>query len=181
MALFVPFLLYMRKNIFGRKFKRDTNERTALFKGLLSSLVLKERIKTTEAKAKAIKAEADKIVTRAKKSQAERLSSDYLTPNAVKKMIYDIAPGFKDRNGGYTRIVRLGNRFSDNASMVVMEWVERAEVVKPQVTELKKGARKRKVSTSKETKKPARKTSKKVRKNPDSRKTTKSKSEKRKE
>ena len=57
----------MRKNVFGRQFKRDKNERAALFKGLISSLVLHERIKTTEEKAKAIKGEVDKIITKAKK------------------------------------------------------------------------------------------------------------------
>ncbi|MEK9178491.1 MAG: 50S ribosomal protein L17 [Patescibacteria group bacterium] len=133
----------MRKNVFGRKFKRDKNERSALFKSLLSSLVLNERIKTTEQKAKAIKAEADKLVTKAKgqESQARKLLAQYLTPSAMNKMISNIAPGFKDRNGGYTRIVRVGNRFSDNASMVVMEWVERSEIKKPAVTEVPASAK----------------------------------------
>ena len=137
----------MRKNIFGRKFKRDVNERKALFKGLLSSLVLNERIKTTEQKAKAIKAEADKLVTKAKKEepQARKLLARYLTPSAMDKMLSVIGPGFKERNSGYTRIVRLGNRFSDNASVVMMEWVERAEIkneklnLKNEEKSLKKG------------------------------------------
>ena len=57
----------MRKNVFGRQFKRDANERKALFKNLLTSLILHERIKTTPAKAKAIRAAADKLITKAKK------------------------------------------------------------------------------------------------------------------
>ena len=61
----------MKKNVFGRQFKRDANERKALFKNLLTSLVMQERIQTTEAKAKAIKAAADKLVTRAKKRRTE--------------------------------------------------------------------------------------------------------------
>lgn len=148
MALFVPFLLYMRKNVFGRKFKRDTGERSALFKGLLSALVLEERIKTTEQKAKAIKAEADKLVTKAKKgSTGERLFSEFLTPNAIGKMVKEIAPGFKDRNGGYTRIVKLPKRFSDNADMVIMEWVERVEVLKPKIVK-KSPAKSKKLKNS---------------------------------
>ena len=57
----------MKKHVFGRHFKRDANERKALFKNLLTSLVIEERITTTEAKAKAIRAKADKLVTKAKK------------------------------------------------------------------------------------------------------------------
>ena len=126
----------MRKNVFGRQFKRDKNERKALFKGLMTSLVNEGRIRTTEQKAKAIRAEVDKLVTKAKKeeSHARRLLSADLSPDALEKMITDIAPSFKDRQGGYTRIVRLGNRFSDNASMVIMEWMERAEVVREKVS-----------------------------------------------
>jgi len=116
----------MRKNVFGRRFKRDTNQRKALFKSLLSSLVLKERIKTTEAKAKAVKRDADKIITKAKEKgkDAKRLLSSYLFPNAIDKLMEKIAPRFAKRQGGYTRIVRLGKRVSDNAEMVLMEWTE---------------------------------------------------------
>ena len=117
----------MKKNIFGRQFKRDHNERKALFKGLMTSLVLHERIETTEEKAKAIKGSVEKLVTKAVKqgAAAERLLLPYLHEDAVKKMITDIAPRFTNRPGGYTRIVRLGRRFNDNASVVVIEWVER--------------------------------------------------------
>ena len=62
----------MRKNVFGRHLKRDTNERKALFKSLISSLVLYGRIKTTEEKAKAVKGQIDKIITRAKKDPENR-------------------------------------------------------------------------------------------------------------
>ncbi len=121
----------MKKNVFGRRFKRDTNERKALFKGLMSSLVLKERIKTTEEKAKSIRGQVEKLVTKVMKKNSESLSSSlgkYLTPPAMQKMIAEIGPRFKDRNGGYTRIIHMGNRFSDNASMVIMEWVEGEEI-----------------------------------------------------
>lgn len=123
----------MRKKVFGRRLKRDTNERTALFKGLLSSLVLKDAIKTTEAKAKAIKPTADKVVNFAKKEglYAKGLLSPYLTPLAIEKCIEEVAPRFTGRTSGYTRSVRLGNRISDNAPLVLMEWVEKSKKVVP--------------------------------------------------
>jgi large subunit ribosomal protein L17 len=123
---------FMKKNVFGRQFKRDHNERKALFKGLMTSLVLHERIETTEEKAKAIKGSVEKLVTKAVKQgvAAERLLLPYLHEDAVKKMITDIAPRFTGRPGGYTRIIRVGRRFNDNASVAVIEWV-----VRPVVTE----------------------------------------------
>lgn len=175
----------MRKKVFGRKLKRDTNERKALFKGLLSSLVLNERIKTTEAKAKAIKAEADKLVSLAKRNQAERLSSGYLTQDAIRKLVANIAPGFKERNGGYTRILRVGNRFSDNASMVIMEWVERANVEKPAITGTQRSPRKTQKKQSVRSEKKsvssvtARKKSKPARKASGSKRTTRGKPQRR--
>lgn len=119
----------MGKNIFGRKFKRDVNERTALFKGLASSLVLQERITTTEAKAKAIKGYVEKLVTKAKKAdvrQAHRLLQPYLSAMATQKMLSDIAPRFTTRAGGYTRIIKVRHRLKDNAQMAFIEWVERS-------------------------------------------------------
>lgn len=120
----------MRKNVFGRQLKRDTNERKALFKSLMSALVLKERIKTTEEKARAIRGQVEKLVTKAKiKGEASRsILSAYLLPNALDKMIKEIAPRFKERPGGYTRIVKLGRRFGDDAMMVLMEWTELSEI-----------------------------------------------------
>jgi len=119
----------MKKNVFGRKFKRDTNERKALFKNLLTSLVLKERIKTTEAKAKAIKGAADKLVTKAKKGGVNVYKSLHpdVNQDAVVKLIADIAPRFATRHGGYTRIIKIGKRrVADNAPQVYIEWTESA-------------------------------------------------------
>lgn len=124
----------MRKNIFGRQLKRDSNERKALFKSLISSLILNERIKTTEAKAKAIKGSVDKIITKAKKGESyRRIIQASVVNDAAKKAIFDIAPRFADRQGGYSRIIRVGRRLSDNAEMVLMELVEgkKAESGKP--------------------------------------------------
>lgn len=116
----------MRKHVFGRQFKRDANERKALFKNLLTSLVLEERIKTTEAKAKAIKAAADKLVTKAKKGEtAYKLLHPDVNQKAVVKLIEDIAPRFAKRQGGYTRVVKLSKRrVADNADMALIEWTE---------------------------------------------------------
>src|ERR1035437_3466861 len=103
----------MKKNVFGRKLKRDKNERTALFKSLISSLVLNEKIKTTESKAKAIKPEIDKLVTKAKKggNAARNVLQKSLSQPAVEKMLSQIGPRFSNRAGGYTRIIKLGKRF----------------------------------------------------------------------
>jgi large subunit ribosomal protein L17 len=115
----------MKKNVFGRQFKRDANERKALFKNLLTSLVMEERIQTTEAKAKAIKGAADKLVTRAKKGpSALRFLEPKVNHDAVVKLMNDIAPRFATRQGGYTRIIKTKNRIADNASQVLMEWTE---------------------------------------------------------
>lgn len=122
----------MRKQVFGRQFKRDINERKALFKGLITSLVIHERIQTTEEKAKAIRPTAEKLITKALKKdrlQAYSLLQPYMTSPAVEKMLTDVAPRFSSRPGGYTRIVKIGKRFNDNATMVIMEWVEKKKAV----------------------------------------------------
>lgn len=121
----------MRKQVFGRKFKRDKNQRKALFNGLISAIILKGKIRTTEAKAKAIKGDIEKLVTKAKKEEkiAKKLLQSSLKPFEIEKMITQIAPGFKNRAGGYTRIIKVGPRVSDNASMVILEWSEMETVV----------------------------------------------------
>lgn len=145
----------MKKNVFGRKFKRDINERKALFKGLMSALVLEERIKTTEEKAKAIRGQIEKLVTKVKKNNSgvTGFLGQYLTPIAMQKMVVDIAPRFTSRNGGYTRILHVGNRFYDNASMVIMEWVEGSQnaEVRAQNSELNKKEEKKEKENKKST------------------------------
>jgi len=119
----------MKKRVFGRQFKRDIHERKALFKGLASSLVMYERIETTEEKAKAIKGHVEKLVTKALNTEGihtQGLLQPYLSPDAVKKLVTDVAPRFAKRPGGYTRIIKIGQRFNDNANMVWLEWVEKS-------------------------------------------------------
>ncbi|MDP3988531.1 MAG: 50S ribosomal protein L17 [Candidatus Levybacteria bacterium] len=115
----------MRKNVFGRRLKRNKNQRKALFKSLMSSLILNNRVKTTEAKAKSIKGQAEKLITAVKK-KGEKARNDlyiYLTPNAIEKLVTDVAHRFNQRQGGYTRIIKLQKRF-DSSRMVLLEWVE---------------------------------------------------------
>lgn len=148
----------MKKNIFGRKFKRDTNERKALFKALMSSLVMKERIQTTEEKAKAIRASIEKLVTKARTSKDKNAFGRQLSVEAIEKLFVSIAPRFLNRPGGYTRIIKLGRRVSDSAALVVMEWVDQGVAIEK--VEIKNGKEKSKkpkqlessVTTGKKTK-----------------------------
>ena len=117
----------MRKHVFGRKLKRDVHERNALFKSLLSELVLHERIQSTEEKIKAIKADADKLITKAKyedRLHAYALLQPMVSAPAVTKLLNEIAPRFVNRQGGYTRVIKINRRFNDNARMAMIEWTE---------------------------------------------------------
>ncbi|HVT01564.1 MAG TPA: 50S ribosomal protein L17 [Patescibacteria group bacterium] len=153
----------MRKQVFGRKFKRDINERKALFRSLMTSLVLQGQIKTTEAKAKAIKGDVEKLVTMGKTrgDNARRLITARVANEKVAdKILSEIAPKFATRPGGYTRILRLGNRVKDNAPYVMLTWVEKISVTpavepKNNLTKTPKTAK-----TEVKTAKPAKKTAK---------------------
>lgn len=147
----------MRKQVFGRKFKRDANQRKALFSGLVSSMILKGKISTTEAKAKAVKGDLEKLVTKAKKGEsAKKLLQKDLKPFEIDRMINDIAPVFKDRNGGYTRIIKTGKRFGDSASTAVLEWVDLDKILEKDKSkkDAKLAAKKVKKTKSKSTAKP---------------------------
>src|SRR3990167_3135539 len=100
----------MKKRVFGRQFNRTTNHRKALLRSLIRSLVLYGRIHTTEAKAKAVKGEAEKMITLARnKGESAKAYLDKGFPaDIMNKIIHEIAPKFEKRPGGYTRIVRLG-------------------------------------------------------------------------
>jgi large subunit ribosomal protein L17 len=139
----------MKKQVFGRKFGRTKNERAALLRGLISSMVLNERIKTTEAKAKAIRGEVERLVTKAKNGKKDLVSKS-LYPYALDKMFNDISKRFEQRNGGYTRMIKLGQRFGDRASLVYLEWVEG-----PVATTVDTKEPKKEKKVKKEIKKPA--------------------------
>lgn len=110
----------------GRKLQLDAGPRRALIRGQLTSLVLHEAISTTEAKAKEVAPQFERLVTYAKKGTlagGRSLRRELLTENAVQKMVQELKPQFDDRKGGYTRIIKLANRRGDNAPMARLELV----------------------------------------------------------
>ncbi len=116
----------MRKRKTGRKLKRERDQRKALKKSLITSFFTEEKIDTTLAKAKEISSLAEKYITRAKKGDlsSRRLLLRYLSKKVVKKLIDEIAPRYKERKGGYVRIIRLGKRKSDAAEMSRIELIK---------------------------------------------------------
>jgi large subunit ribosomal protein L17 len=116
----------MRKLNKGRKLSRKIGPRKALLRVLVNNFFTQEKIKTTEAKAKELRSIAEKMITRAKNPTLpnRRLLATNLTPKMTKKVIDEVAPIYKDRNGGYTRIIKLGPRNSDGARMVIIELVK---------------------------------------------------------
>ena len=120
----------MRHHNVNKKFGRETNERRALMRSLAISLVNKERIETTEAKAKSLRRYVEKLVTKAKvDSIATRRNLNSKLGSggdiATKKLVNDLAKRFMDRPGGYTRITKTRNRTnSDGAAMAMIEFVQ---------------------------------------------------------
>src|SRR4029453_13414591 len=143
------------------KLGRTAEHRKALLANQVCSLIEHERIKTTLAKAKAVRPLAEKMVTLGKKGSlhARRTALAVLRQkNAVKKLFEDIAPRSASRNGGYTRIVKLGARKSDSAPVAFIEWVDAPQVVdEPISEETGKKAKAGKTATAETGKKPARK------------------------
>ena len=127
------------------KLGRTAEHRKALLANQVCSLIEHQRIKTTLAKAKAVRSLAERMVTLGKNGSihARRTALAKLRQkSAVKKLFDDIAPRSAERNGGYTRIVKLGARKSDTAPMAFIEWVDSAEVVEEKPAEKKKAKRK---------------------------------------
>jgi large subunit ribosomal protein L17 len=125
----------------NRKLSRKSGPRKALLRGLATSVVLYERVKTTLPKAKEVQPIVEKLITLGKKGDntAIRALGAYLYgDNAVQKLVTEIAPIYKDRNGGYTRIVKLGNRPGDNAPVAIIELVDIEKLVKAAVPVKKK-------------------------------------------
>ena len=120
----------MRHQRVMKKFGRSMKHRKMLMRSLVTNLILAESIKTTLPKAKEARKDADGIVTVAKKGglAARRLAaSRLLDPKAVQILFDKIAPAMAGRNGGYTRIVKLGTRRGDAAEMCVLQWVTAGE------------------------------------------------------
>jgi len=124
----------MRHRVAGYKLGRKKDVRAALRKNLIKQLFEHERLQTTRTKALAVRGQAERLITLAKRGNsgddaavvhARRLAAARLGDAAsVKKLFEDIAPRFENRPGGYTRIVKLGPRLGDSAEMVILELVE---------------------------------------------------------
>jgi large subunit ribosomal protein L17 len=124
----------MRHRVAGRKLSRGKDERIALRRNLVKQLFEHERIRTTRAKAEAVRGQAERLITLAKRGNeageakmvhARRLAAARIDdPVIVRKLFDDIAPRYEDRPGGYTRMIKLGLRFGDAAEMVLLELVE---------------------------------------------------------
>lgn len=122
----------MRHRVGGSKLKRDIGSRNSLLKGLVTSIIENERVVTTTTKAKAVKPLVDKMITLGKRDtlHARRQAAAFLeTPAAVQKLFSSLNARFNQRNGGYTRIVRLGWRKGDGAEQAMIELVG-SELVK---------------------------------------------------
>jgi len=118
----------MRHRMAGRSLGRDKDHRRALFRSLITELLRHERIETTEAKAKAVRGDAEKMITLGKRGDvhARRLASQTLMDPAVTKKLFEtLGPRYKERKGGYTRLFKVGPRLGDAAPVVIMELVDR--------------------------------------------------------
>src|SRR5690625_1086239 len=122
-----------------RKLGRTSDQRKAMLRDLATSLIVSERITTTEKRAKELRKVADKLVTLGKKGDlaarrragqtvrnVEITNEDGTTQDALQKLFNDIAPRFEDRQGGYTSIKKLGERRGDGAELVIIEFVQGA-------------------------------------------------------
>ena len=123
----------MQHRKLGRRFSRDSGHRQAMLSNLAASLVRHEQIITTLAKAKDLKRVMDKYITLAKRGDlnSRRLAAARLRDEAMVKKLFDtLGPRYKDRSGGYTRVLKAGYRYGDSAPVAVIELVDRDESVK---------------------------------------------------
>lgn len=123
----------MRHNKSGRRLGRTTSHRVAMFRNMVTSFLTHERIVTTDAKAKELRPIAEKMITLGKKGDlhAIRQAASYIRDkDTVTKLFSAIAPRYKERAGGYTRIIKLGIRPGDAAPLSVIELVEEAIIAK---------------------------------------------------
>ena len=139
----------MRHGMANKRLNRTSEHRKALLKNMLNSLIKYEQIKTTLPKAKFLKPQADKIITLGKKDNlltSKLLFSQLQNSESATKVKKTLSKRYEKRNGGYTRIIKAGFRYGDNAPMAIIEFVDRD-------VEAKKVDKKKKVTTKKEDKK----------------------------
>ena len=118
----------MRHKIGYKKLNRTSEHRKALLMNMLNSLIKYEQIKTTLPKAKFLKPQADKIITLGKKSSlsnSKRLISKLQDIKSTQKVLKNLSKRYEKRKGGYTRIIKAGFRYGDNAPMAIIEFVDR--------------------------------------------------------
>jgi large subunit ribosomal protein L17 len=116
----------VRHKVQSRRFDRPTDQRLAMFRGLVTELLRHEQIKTTEAKAKAVRGLAEKMITLGKTgtlAHRRRVLGYVYDKDVAGKVFDELAPRYADRPGGYTRIVKLGPRLGDGAPQVILELV----------------------------------------------------------
>lgn len=143
----------MRHRVVGKKLNRDKDHRASLLKNLASALILNGRIETSVVKAKFVKPFVEKLITKAKDSShnsVRLLRSRLGNEEALRKLFSEIAPEFKERNGGYTRIRKLGIvRKGDNSEMAMIELVSNTNET-PEVKEIKEAKKVSKTKAKKE-------------------------------
>ena len=125
----------MKHNIKNKKLNKTTSHRKAMFMNMSNALIKHEQITTTLAKAKELRRFVEKIITLGKKGDllSRRKAISILQDLKMSKKIFEVlAERYKNRSGGYTRIIKLGNRFGDNAPTAVIEFVDRDENAKGQ-------------------------------------------------
>ena len=125
----------MKHNIRNKKLNKTSSHRKAMFMNMSNALIKHEQISTTLAKAKELRRFVEKIVTLGKKGDllSRRKAISILQDQKMSKKVFDVlADRYKNRSGGYTRIIKLGNRFGDNAPTAVIEFVDRDENAKGQ-------------------------------------------------
>jgi large subunit ribosomal protein L17 len=130
----------------GRKLSRNSSHRWALIRNLITSLLREEKIRTTDSKAKELRRWADRVITLGKQGSlhARRQALGIVQDKAVVRKLFDtIAPRFKDRPGGYTRIIKIGLRHGDAAPISLIELVASAESSAAPAGGEKKGRRRR--------------------------------------
>tara|TARA_B100000575_G_C22984554_1_gene567928 strand:- start:386 stop:823 length:438 start_codon:yes stop_codon:yes gene_type:complete len=123
----------MKHNIKNKKLNKTSSHRKAMFMNMSNALIKHEQITTTLTKAKELRRFIEKIVTLGKKGDllSRRKTISILQDQKMSKKVFDVlAERYKDRSGGYTRIIKLGNRFGDNAPTAVIEFVDRDENAK---------------------------------------------------
>ena len=125
----------MRHGVAHRKLNRTASHRKAMFANMAASLIKHEQITTTLPKAKELRPIADKLVTLAKKGDlaARRQAASQIGDEAMAKKLFDVlGPRYAERQGGYTRVLKAGFRYGDNAPIAVIEFVDRDETAKGQ-------------------------------------------------